>query len=158
MNAAVLHRLEAKLQESYQDLWSQAVDLEEPLYDVDGTRWLPVGEDSGGSSTASLGWNEPQLREIRRQCRALAAHNEYAINGHENRISYIVGAGHTYRAALKKGTAAPADLALQVQGVLDDFLRLNQWQRRQQEIVRRRDRDGEAFLRFFAAPDGTLRI
>ncbi|NLE36927.1 MAG: phage portal protein, partial [Pirellulaceae bacterium] len=32
------------------------------------------------------------------------------------------------------------------------------WRARQQEIVRRRDRDGEAFLRLFAADDGIARV
>jgi capsid protein len=45
-----------------------------------------------------------------------------------------------------------------VQRVIDEFVRLNCWQRRQQEIVRRKDRDGECFLRLFAAADGTTRV
>ena len=49
-------------------------------------------------------------------------------------------------------------LALDVQRVLDRFLTANRWQHRQQEIVRRRDRDGEAFLRFFALPDGSTQV
>jgi len=42
--------------------------------------------------------------------------------------------------------------------VVDDFIRRNSWQRRQQEIVRRKDRDGECFLRLFTAADGTTRL
>ena len=42
--------------------------------------------------------------------------------------------------------------------MLDEFVRLNHWHRRQQEIVRRKDRDGECFLRFFPAADGTTRV
>ena len=38
--------------------------------------------------------NERELADARAQCRRLAVTNEFAINGHENRISYIVGAGH----------------------------------------------------------------
>ena len=60
-------------------------------------------------------FNEQQLRELRDQCRRLAATNEFAINGHENRISYIVGPGHSYRAAVCKGMDAPADVPMQVQ-------------------------------------------
>jgi lambda family portal protein len=98
------------------------------------------------------------LRELRAECRVLAASNEFAINGHENRISYLVGSGHTYRAEIRKGSAADSGLAGQVQGVLDAFLRENKWQRRQQEIVRRLDRDGEAFLRYFVDRDGCTRV
>ena len=52
----------------------------------------------------------------------------------------------------------PDELPAQVQTVIDEFIRQNAWFRRQQEIVRRRDRDGEAFLRFFPQSDGTLRM
>ena len=34
----------------------------------------------------------------------------------------------------------------------------NHWQQRQQEIVRRVDRDGEAFLRFFVDRAGITRV
>ena len=50
------------------------------------------------------------------------------------------------------------ELARQAQQILDDFIRENRWHRRQQETVLRYDRDGEAFLRFFLAPDGTTRL
>jgi capsid protein len=102
--------------------------------------------------------NEQELAAIRNECRALAAENEFAINGHENRISYIVGSGHAYRAVAARGGAADEGLVLAVQRVLDEFVRMNAWQRRQQEIVRRKDRDGECFLRLFAAGDGTTRV
>ena len=45
-----------------------------------------------------------------------------------------------------------------VQRCFDEFVRLNRWHARQQEIVRRKDRDGECFLRLFAAADGTTRV
>ncbi len=88
----------------------------------------------------------------------MAASNEFAINGQENRISYLVGSGHTYRAEIRKGSTAEATLAASVQDVLDAFRRENKWQRRQQEIVRRLDRDGEAFLRYFVDRDGCTRV
>ncbi len=110
--------------------------------------------------------NESQLAEIRRHCRMLALENEFAINGHENRISYIVGPGHSYRATAKSRqicTIEPtqqkiSSLVSQVQSVIDDFICANRWHHRQQEIVRRKDRDGEVFLRFFVASDGGLRM
>lgn len=151
--------LEERLREAYDDLWDSFVDPAEALVDGDGTRWSPIGGALGVGATSGPAFgSEFELREIRTQCRMLAVSNEFAINGHENRISYIVGTGHTYRASAKKGLAAPAELPGRVQEVLDEFLRLNQWHRRQQEIVRRRDRDGEAFLRFFVGPDGMTRV
>jgi len=150
--------LTRRLMEMQHDLYDNFVDPDEPLYDVDGTRWLPLGTATGLNSSAPTIINEGHLRDIRQQCRALALHNEFAINGHENRISYIVGPGHSYRAAVKKGLTATPELTHAVQAVLDEFLVKNDWTRRQAEIVRRRDRDGEVFLRFFVDADGLTRV
>ncbi len=95
---------------------------------------------------------------LRQECRRLAVTNEFAINGHENRISYIVGAGHVYHATIRKGVTAPAALAGEVQGVIDAFLADNDWHDRQQEVVRRLDRDGEVFLRYFEDGRGGTRV
>ena len=109
--------------------------------------------------------NEAELAEIRRSCRALAVENEFAVNGHENRISYVVGTGHRYRAVprIAGGDSEAADgkgagPAAAAQEVLDEFLQENRWHRRQQEILRRYDRDGEVFLRFFADAEGRLQV
>ncbi|HEX4000651.1 MAG TPA: phage portal protein [Pirellulales bacterium] len=158
-NDATLNRLERRLQEAYEELWSSFIDPRDAMFDVDGLPWLPVGFDADVG--APFGWgptSDTQLREIRNQCRLLALGNEFAINGHENRISFIVGAGHTYSAAAKKGQQVPAAWVAAVQAVLDEFIQANNWQRRQQEIVLRRDRDGEVFLRFFVSADGATRV
>ena len=213
-----LNTLHQHLREAYTDLYSSFVDPLEPFTD-DGERWLSLGSDGDELSSAGtlLGGplTELSLRDIRNQCRLLAATNEFAINGHENRISFIIGPGHIYRATARKGagwpevaaaTEAPAltngphhiernanhqfaicdlqfemssprispsptlplspsaALAASVQSHLDSFIRQNHWHRRQQEIVRRRDRDGEVFLRFFTPcssrglGDGTLSV
>lgn len=163
-----LDKLHRRLREAYDELWQSFVDPRESLFD-DGERWLPLS--GAGASTPGVAGphSEMQLAEIRRECRLLAIENEFAINGHENRVSYIVGSGHSYRATIRKGCtqesengtmglASHKQLALDVQHVLDEFITTNNWHQRQQELVRRRDRDGEAFLRFFVAPDGTTRV
>jgi hypothetical protein len=170
----LLERLQKNLNEACDDLWDTFVDPLEPFCDSDdGARWLPLTGELDSLGFGGVGpLSEVQLRDIRNQCRLLAATNEFAINGHENRVSYIVGSGHTYRAVVRKnsppsqggvgGGSRPDeslnDLARTVQAELDEFLRANNWQRRQAEIVRRRDRDGEVFLRFFTAADGTTRV
>jgi hypothetical protein len=152
-------RLEQHLLEVFEDLWDNYVDPAEALYDADGTRWAALGGGlSGGNASGVPFTTEQQLAEIRDQCRALAAGNEFAINGHENRVSYVVGAGHAYRVTAKGPPEADASLVREVQGLLDQFVRANQWHKRQQEIVRRRDRDGEVFLRLFVTPEGMTRI
>ena len=152
------HSLEHRLLEVFDALWDDLVDPREAYADPDGGWWPPVGATGGSSQPAGGGVNEQALRELRTQCRGLAATNEFAINGHENRISYIVGPGHSYRAAICKGMDASQDVAMQVQKLLDRFQEENRWQLRQQEIVRRIDRDGEAFLRYFVDAEGMTRI
>ncbi|HEX3598895.1 MAG TPA: phage portal protein [Lacipirellulaceae bacterium] len=150
--------LESRLLEVFDALWDDLVDPREAYADADGGWWNPVGT-AGRNIVSSDGvLNERALAELRAQCRGFAATNEFAINGHENRISYIVGPGHSYRAAICKGMEASQDVAMHVQKLLDRFQQENRWQLRQQEIVRRIDRDGEAFLRYFVDADGLTRI
>jgi len=137
--SSIGQQLERRLSEAWQGLWDSFVDPREPSWD-DGADWVALGAAPAGSPLEKSPFlNEAQLRDIRDQCRALAAANEFAINGHENRISYLVGSGHTYRAAAKKGRDAPAELCQMAQAVLDEFVYANNWHRRQQEIVRRYD-------------------
>jgi capsid protein len=145
--------LETQLAEAINDFYNSLIDPTEPYWDA-GENWSPVVQEMHRWSPGSGILDEAALRDLRNQCRTLAATNEFAINGHENRISYLVGTGHTYRAAVRKGCGATAALCLEVQRVIDDFVRTNRWHRRQQEIVRRLDRDGEVFLRFFTTADG----
>jgi capsid protein len=154
-----LSRLQRRMLEAFDELWDNFVDPADALYDVDGSRWTRLGgEGIPGSATEALHIDEQQLGEIRAQCRWLAVTNEFAINGHENRVNYIVGAGHTYRVTAKKNHTVSLQMLGDVQAVLDEFVRANKWHQRQQEIVRRKDRDGECFLRLFAAANGTTRI
>lgn len=143
------------LTETLEDFWNKFVDPSDAMDDAEG-RWTLVG---GGLSNSPGGvpyGDELRLAEIRDECRTLAVSNEFAINGHENRVSFIVGTGHAYRAAPRSD--ADAALAAEVQQAIDEFVRVNQWHKRQQEIVRRRDRDGEVFLRFFEGTDGAVRV
>lgn len=152
-------RLERQITEACESLWDALVDPREAYIDDEGLWWSGLG--GAGTPGARSGLpcvTEEQLTEARLQCRRLAATNEFAINGIENRISYLVGPGHTYRAISRKGMPANSELVAEVQAVLDEFLYLNRWQSRQQEIVRRMDRDGEAFLRFFVGADGVTRV
>lgn len=145
--------------EAFDQLWQDFVDPREPYWDQGELEWSPLTAGRSDHGVADGGViDESTLAELRRQCRQLAVTNEYAINGHENRISYIVGSGHSYRATVKKGADAPAEIVTEVQSALDRFLRENQWHRRQQEIVRRMDRDGEAFLRYFVNSQGSLQV
>jgi len=72
--------------------------------------WLPAGTGFTGTTqpgqfgTLTAGFNdENQLSMARDEMRYMAATNPYAINAHENRVSYVVGEGHTYKIAVKQG-------------------------------------------------------
>lgn len=145
-----LDRLRARLSEACGDLWDDFVDPRDAYAGDDGEWWAPLGA-SGDGRRADAPLDELGLARLRGECRRLAVHNEFAINGHENRVNYIVGAGHVYLATPRKGRHASDALAGRVQAVLDEFQHENRWHSRQQEVVRRLDRDGEAFLRFFTA-------
>jgi capsid protein len=149
--------LEQRLAEAFDALWDSFVDPADALIDADGMRWQPLGAGGRGCASSPV-CDEAQLADIRAQCRALALENEFAINAHENRINYIVGTGHLYRAAARRGAVPSLGLVADVQAVVDDFCRRNRWYQRQEEIVRRRDRDGECFLRLFTAADGTVEV
>ena len=152
-------RLQQRLSEACDALWDQFVDPTEAYVDDDGMWWNVVSsaEDGGRSQSVPFA-NEEQLAQIRQQHRRLTVTNPYAVNGIENRISYLVGVGHHYRASVRKGADAPAGLEADVQRVLDEFIYENAWQARQQEIVRRMDRDGEVFLRYSVDTQGITRI
>lgn len=149
--------LSHRLTEAISTLLDDFVDPREAYLGDGDEFWLPLVAGDGRSQVTAAVLSETQLRDVRHQCRRLAVTNEFAINGHENRISYVVGTGHSYHAVVRKGADAPDGIVERVQAVLDSFLHENKWQQRQQEIVRWLDRDGECFLRFFEA-EGTTRV
>lgn len=146
------------------------LDPRGPYNDSDGF-WLPVVSEQLPVSYDSRkrGENvqvyitEWGLKAIRDSSRRLAAFNEFAIAGHDNRISYIVGKGLQYRAVPKQqldrlATKLALRWAPKVQRVIDDFSEANDWASLEQELVMRCDRDGEAFLRFFPQRSGVSAI
>lgn len=155
-----------QLRESLTTFYDDYVDpREDDLDPITGERWRRIGVGVGSKDNPGLPQSEAELAEAREQCRSLAVVNEFAINGHENRISYIVGSGHSYNVQWKKGkepekaAEAEADPTIDsIKAAIDRFVQANGWQQRQQEIVRRCDRDGECFLRLFPGPDGITRV
>jgi hypothetical protein len=147
---------------SLQETWNALFnDWQDMLHDDSdhGTAWLPLNNGHQGTAPVACAPQTPaELDALRQECRALACTNEFAINGHENRISYIVGTGHQYRVLARRGQRPPPELLQAAQCEIDCFLRENRWSQRQQELVRRCDRDGEAFLRFFVSSTGRLQV
>lgn len=73
-----------------------------------------------------------------------------------NRVNYVIGQGHRYQVV--SSDSSDDSLAAQVDELLEEFRDKNDWTRRQQEIMRRQDRDGEAFLRLFPSRKGLMQI
>lgn len=133
-------------------LWDQYVDPRPELIDRHGTEWLPVGASNRLPVTTA------ELKIRRDMSRWLCEENPFAICAQENRASYVVGWGFTYKAVAKAYSPIIPDQVAAVQDVIDRFIEVNNWHERQQEKVKRADRDGEYFLRYFAADDGILRV
>lgn len=156
--------LESGLQVNWFD---SLVDPYEFLHD-DRDFWLPLAGDAvpptmnktlrGELLPVYVTWYG--LKNIRDMSRQLAARNEFAINAIENRCSYVVGKGFQTKVTPKDGQESPQILELckQAQRVLDEFADANAWGEREQEAVKRCDRDGEAFLRFFHVGEGRTEV
>lgn len=157
-------------------LESQLVDLGNwadprgPYNDTDGfwlpvvAEQLPVNYDSRKKGElVQVYLTEWGLKAIRDACRRISSFNEFAIAGHDNRISYIVGSAIDYRVVPRKGLdrlslAAALKWQRATQGVIDDFCEANDWTMLAQESVLRCDRDGETFLRFFPQQHGVTAV
>lgn len=154
-NEKILAELEKTLLESCLEDYS-CVDPYDAYRDSDGTHWSTLRVTGFSNSQGSGCFDEARLEEIRRQSRDLVLRNEFAINALENRVNYIVGLGHKYYAIPHDDR--DLELAESVREVLREFCEENQWDKRHREIVRRNDRDGEVFLRFFPDPFAPLRV
>ena len=148
-------RLEKSLMESFLNWDDSTIDPMEPYRDANGEYWRPIAANSWSGKHDAI-FDETHLTSLREQSRNLVLTNEFAINAIENRINYIIGVGHKYHAIPFEETEH--NLAEQVQECLERFCDENQWSRRHQEIVRRLDRDGEVFLRYFMGIDGVTKI
>ena len=88
-DARVMH-LERRLLDAFDELWDSFVDPADAFYDADGARWNALGGAAGPGAGSGIPFiDEQQLAEIRGQCRALAAGNEFAINGHETPLTKL---------------------------------------------------------------------
>ena len=145
---AVRHR--RRLLETATDFYDRYVDPREAWVDEFGDEWTPLaGAGAGAPGGKSRISNPMELDAARRDCRRLAEGNEFAINGHENRVSFIVGSGLKYEFEIPKGSGVSEADKLAAQAWLDAVLDANDWASREQEAVKRGDRDGECLLRTF---------
>ena len=122
---ARIDRKEAELYlhylESQTDLYDRLVSFDDEFFDGSGREvWSRIGLPGSLTGAAATAYTtESELSTIREQSRWLALHNEFAINGHENRVSYVVGQGHVYRVEAKVGQGPSENITNAVRDWLD---------------------------------------
>lgn len=152
-------QMEAKLLESQWDWLDKLVDPRSAYVDdATGEPWMPV---NNGRVSFALENVEPFTTEqehtlIRRRMRRIFARNPYAQNLIGSIVSFVVGKGHVYDVCARDGVDAEAakPYEVQLQKFVDTLLKVNRWKKRQKEIKKRQERDGEAIIRIFPQSDG----
>lgn len=133
--------------------FSQYVDPMDALRDErTGEIWVPVSGSGDGYDAQALTTgvqSDAQLTQIRQYCRQLAIENPHAQTIIEVCKSFVIGSGIQYQANLKAASTANPELAQQVQELIEGWIAKNKWYQRQEEIIQRLVRDGEAFIRIF---------
>lgn len=125
------------------------------LVSQDDELWQLINED--GRLNEGMPYHSTEdLARMRRLCRMFYWQHPFAECAHENRISYVIGEGHTYSVGQKPGRDVPEEALQDVQDEIDEFVKRNKWQHDQQENLMRRDRDGEVFIRSFVDGDGGI--
>lgn len=126
----------------------------------DGTKWVSIG--MGGIDKSPTDYSritsETELQAVRDECRNLATENPFAIGFHENMVNYVIGDGDKPTIVAKKGEEIDDATLKPIQDILDEWMYDHDWVTNQQEAVRRYDRDGEFFRRFFRTGDGDLAV
>lgn len=119
----------------------------------------PPNRGSGEDIPVQITWQ--QLFWIRNVSRVLCATNEYATSAIENRVNYAIGDGLTYEVVRRQGVGRNVDLGSFVsdcQALVDIFAEYNDLPSVEEEFQVRSDVDGEAFIRTFPKPDGSMPI
>lgn len=126
----------------------------------DGTKWVTIGTGGVDKSPTDFSrvTDETELTNVRDECRNLATENPFAIGFHENMVNYVIGDGDKPTVVAKKGEEIDESVLKPIQDILDEWCYENDWVTNQQESVRRYDRDGEFFRRYFRTGDGNLAI
>lgn len=152
-----------KFLEDYCDYFGQLVDMSDIASFGPGQQLqngpIPGGMPDAGTAFSraliypgATAWayiNEMELRQIRARSRVHSQTNPYAIGAARNRVAYTVGNGHTYKCLPRDPDNADEEMLAECKTVVENFCKRNKWSKRQKETIRRLDRDGERFLRFF---------
>lgn len=130
-------------------------DLETPCND-DGERWYRL---DGGSMMATgacsvVPYCDDTSLDLVRSVGRRLVRNPFGNNAYQNRISYVVGWGHTYTISPRAGENASEEAIAEHMNWMNAWLKANKWCHRQQNSMFRRDRDGETLIRKFRTAGG----
>lgn len=144
--------------ESQLTFWDSYVDPREALLGPDGELWKAIGATGAVALNEEPPYRtEAELQAMRCIGKYLWQENEFAQNGHENRVSYIVGWGHTYTVAgIHKDV--PKQVLEKATKIVDRWRKVNRWMHRQQENTIRGDRDGNVFIWRTKCDDGIVHL
>jgi hypothetical protein len=143
---------------------SSWIDPREAIYDQPGARpqqtaYIPQNQQRGEDIPVQI--SEGELTAIRNVSRLLCATSEYAISGLQNRISYTVGTGLVYQVKpINENVTDPALLnaIADAQALVNLFDESNDLHGIEQETMLRADIDGEAILRLYPQPNGSMSV
>lgn len=146
--------------------WGEPINRREYLYDSPGfysdstDSRISRPDDRRDGKNYPFFENEQDLANIRGIARHLSTTYETGVCISENLVNYTVGTGMGIDAVAKKGALVSPELVRHVSGLIADWQEAAGWYGGlEQEIVRRRDRDGESLLWIRSTPQGPrLRI
>jgi hypothetical protein len=140
-------------------LFRDLVDPEDAYRDETGAYWQPLTAQ-GTESSEALFSNFHKFTEHQKECQYHARENPYAKNLLGNLRAYVTG-GYTDRAILAANTEETPEAKQDVkalQDFLDEFSRVNRWNRRKKSAYYRLHRDGETILWKRKESNGILRV
>ena len=100
--------------------------------DQDFPRWVPVDMLLGAGPSVPYR-SEADLAAIRDEARAMALVHPFALSAIENRVSYVVGSGHTYKVRRKPAQDLSPEAIEAIERELVEWQEANEWFSRQQQ-------------------------
>jgi len=138
--------------------WGRYIDPHSRYRD-DERDWMTVANiyDRKRGGDQDVYRNEEELHAIRTLARYLVRANPYASGMMRQLTNFTIRKGFTYKSEPEpeyKEDKQAAKLADRVQVFIDRWIDLNVWPKREREMFRRTERDGESIGRLFPREDG----
>jgi len=140
--------------ESQLQVMGPITDPSDPQLGVDGRLWDVLSTGDEGDFIPYR--TEDDLARCRRIGEWLYWACPWARAAQENRVSYVVGFGHTYSVNARKDREPTGEQKRRVYEWLKEWQKLNRWSQRQRDNQLQGDMLGDVFLRKFDLGNGFL--